>query len=227
MATQNELWFAARQTEIVYMPRKLLETFGETAVNYTLLSPLGNDRFRARTGIVKAERPRIVTPHYWASQALENFGEEARRYFEDILSRKDGAAIIQYGLQFSKEAHSEETASGSLKDTAEMLAKQAQDSLQEVRGVLVGHEKYWEISLVFFLQALVSQSVPVNVREMAGRGLFNVRNGIPFAIRQELELDFQNATTREAADALGDKLRDYGVFEEYEDQFFNLYAQFR
>ena len=64
MPNQNELWFAARQTKILYMPHKLLETFGETVVNYTLLSPLEGDRFRVRTGIVKAVRPKIITPHY-------------------------------------------------------------------------------------------------------------------------------------------------------------------
>ena len=61
---------------------------------------------------------------------------------------------------------------------------------------------------------------------MAGHGLFNMQNGVPFAIRQEISQDFQKATTREAADALGDKLREYGLFEEYEDQFFNLYSTF-
>ena len=226
MPNQNELWFAARQTKILYMPHKLLETFGETVVNYTLLSPLEGDRFRVRTGIVKAVRPKIITPHYWASQALENFGADAQKYFEDILSRQEGAAILQYGLVFSKEAHAEETASGNLLDTADSLAKQAQDDLQEVRGILVGADEYWEVSLIFFLRALVERSAPLNAREMAGQGLFNMENGVPFAIRQEISQDFQNATTRDAADALGNKLRQYGLFEEYEDQFFNLYSTF-
>ena len=127
---------------------------------------------------------------------------------------------------FSKEAHAEETASGNLLDTADSLAKQAQDDLQEVRGILVGADEYWEVSLIFFLRALVERSAPLNAREMAGQGLFNMENGVPFAIRQEISQDFQNATTRDAADALGNKLRQYGLFEEYEDQFFNLYSTF-
>ena len=226
MSNLNELWYAALQTRIVYMPHKLLETFGETSVQYRLLTQLDGTTLRLRTGVVKAARPRIVTPHYLRSQALENFGEEAQNYFNDLLSRKEGAHIIEYGLAFQKEEFSSEDIGGNLLEVAEQLAKDAQDNLTETRGVLIGSENYWEIALVFFLKLLVAQSIPYNTREMNNRGLFSLRNGVPMAIVNELDQDFAAATTKEQADRLGAKLRDYGLFDEYESRFFELYSRF-
>lgn len=226
MSNVNDLWYAAKMTKIIYMPHSVLETFGETAVQYRLLTQLDDGHLCLRTGVVKAARPRIVTPHYVQSQALENFGESARRYFEDLISRKDGSAIIQYGLQFQKEDRTEETIGGNIMEVAESLAKEAQDATMETRGVLTGDEKYWEIALVFFLKMLVAQSIPYNAREMAHKGLFAMRHGIPLAICQELDSDFNAVQTKEQADALGNKLRDFGVFDEYEDRFFDLYSRF-
>ena len=226
MPNINDLWYAARLTRIVYMPRKLLETFGETSVKYGLLTRLDDSRLNLRTGVVKAARPRIVTPHYLRQQALENFGPEAQRYFDDLISRKDGASIIEYGLCFQKEEYSQESIGGNIEEVSEQLAKDAQDNLTETRGVIIGGEKFWEVSLVFFLKLLVAQSIPYNAREMHNRGLFSMRNGVPLAICNEIDQDFANAVTREQADALGNKLRDYGLFDEYEDRFFEFYGKF-
>jgi hypothetical protein len=226
MSNINDIWYAARLTKIVYMPRKLLETFGETCVKYGLLTRLDDNRLNLRTGVVKAARPRIVTPHYFRHQALENFGPDAQRYFDDLLSRKDGASIIEYGLCFQKEEYSQQSIGGNIEEVSEQLAKDAQDNLTETRGVIIGGERFWEVSLVFFLKLLVAQSMPYNAREMQNRGLFAMRNGVPMAICNEIDSDFANAVTREQADALGNKLRDYGLFDVYEDRFFEFYGKF-
>ncbi len=226
MPNINDLWYAAKLTKIVYMPHKLLETFGETSVKYGLLTKVDDNSLNLRTGVVKAARPRIVTPHYLRHQALENFGPDAQSYFDDLISRKEGASIIEYGLCFQKEEYSQESIGGNLEEVSEQLAKDAQDNLTETRGVIIGGEKYWEISLVFFLKLLVTQSMPYNAREMYNRGLFAMRNGVPVAICNEIDQDFASATTREQADALGNKLRDYGLFEVYEDRFFEFYGKF-
>lgn len=226
MTNINDLWYAARQTQIIYMPHKLLETFGETSVQYQLLTRLSNEMNRLRTGVVKAARPRIVTPHYLFRQALDNFGPDARKYYEDMLSRKKGTPIIHYGLTFSKEDHNEEDIGGPLGDCASQMAKDAQDNLSETRGVIIGVEQHWEIALLFFLQTLVSESSHINSREMAQNGLLNFRNGTPVAVLNEIENDFANATTLEAAKNLGAKLRDFGLFDDFEERFFTLYSKF-
>lgn len=229
--TPNELWYAARLTKLVYMPPKLLETFGETNVVYNVVSAVESEgesgRVRIRKGIVKAARPRVVTPHYYQQQMLENFGEDARGYLEKVLSRRDSLRIIQYGLCFEKEERSEEVVGGEVEEIANQIAANAQDELSVVQGVLTGPDGLWEVSLMVFINTLVQRSVPHNAHEMAGRGLFDLGGGIPMAVRQELDMDFSMVDTLSKADDLGRKLRDYGVFEAYEDRFFELYKKLR
>lgn len=228
-ATPNELWYAARMTKMVYMPPKLLETFGETNVMYHVVSPLeeGESRLKIRSGIVKAARPRVITPHYFQHQMLENFGEDARSYLEEVMSRKDTLRIIQYGLCFEKEEHNEEEVGGDAEEVANQIAAAAQDELSAVQGVLIGPDAFWEVSLMAFINALIQRSAPYNAQQMAGQGLLSIGNGIPMAVRNEIDADFALADTLSKADDLGRKLRDYGIFEEYEDRFFELYRRLR
>lgn len=229
MPSQNELWYAARMTQVVYRPPRLLETFGETAVYYSVLSEIfdSESKIRLRSGIVRAARPKVVTPHFFLNQALENFGPDARKYFADLLQRKDGARILQYGLAFQKEEHSEEVVGGEILEVADQIARDAQDNLTEVRGVIIGMDQFWEVSLLGFANDLIKRSAPFNAKEMSRQGLLNLDRGIPRAIQQELDDDFAVVDSRAKADELGKKLRDYGLFDEYEDRFFDLYKAVR
>ena len=194
MPSYNEIWYAARTTQIVYMPRKLLETFGETRVTYNVVSSMEDDdgHVRLRTGLVKSARPLVLTPHYFRQQMLENFGDEAQSYFDHILSRQDNLRILQYGLCFMKQEYSEEVVGGTVADVADQLARTAQDDMNDVRGVIIGLD-----------------------------------HGVPVAVRMEIDTDFDNCDTLSKAEDLGRKLRDYGLFEQYEDRFYGLYMQLK
>lgn len=229
MPSKEDIWFAARSTKIAYMPPKVLETFGETAVKYLVASEDMDapDRIHIRRGVVSAARPRIITPQFYLHQALTNFGEEASKYFHEILSRKDTLRFLEYGLRFEKEEHSEEVVSGLLEDVTEQAAKEAQDNLNEWRGVLTAVDDSWEVSLLFFITELVKRSIPRHAYEMSRRGLFELGDGIPQAVRQEIELEFSVCRTLAQARELGTKMRDYGVFETYEDRFYDLYKRMK
>lgn len=229
MPSHNELWYAARTTQIVYMPRKLLETFGETRVTYTVVSSLEDDEghVRLRRGLVKSARPLVVTPHYLRQRMLENFGDAAQEFLDYVMSRQDSLRIIQYGLCFMKQEYSEEVVGGSVEEVADQLARAAQDDMNNVQGVLIGPDKLWEISLMTFINALVKQSVPGNARDMARDGMLGLDRGIPAGVRMEIDMDFENCNTLAKADDLGRKLRDYGLFEQYEDRFYSLYMHLK
>ena len=229
MPSYNELWYAARTTKIVYMPRKLLETFGETRVTYNVVSSMEDDdsHVRLRTGLVKSARPLVLTPHYFRQQMLENFGDAAQEFLDFVMSRQDSMRIIQYGLCFMKQEYSEEVVGGSVADVADQLARAAQDDMNDVRGVLIGPDRYWEVSLMTFINALVKQSAPGNARDMARDGMFGLDRGVPAGVRMEIDIDFDRCDTLSKADDLGRKLRDYGLFEQYEDRFYALYTQVR
>ena len=112
MSTYDDIWYAARSTQIVYMPPKLLETFGESRIHYLVLSEEMDQpsAIRLRSGIVTAERPRIVTPTYFKQKSVENFGEDARKYFDEVLSKDVNARFVEYGLKFGKQEFKEELA---------------------------------------------------------------------------------------------------------------------
>ena len=227
--TYEDIWYAAKATRIVYMPPRLLETFGESRVQYLMVSEDMDQPglVRLRSGLVMAERPRILTPQYFIQQAVENFGPEARRYFEEVMSRADNARFIQYGLHFRKQEFKVQTVNGNVEEVAEQAAKDAQDDLQELRGVVIAPDDLWEVSLLHFITRLVQRSLPRNARDIASSGLLDLREGIPVAVHRELEADMRNCSSLEQARNLGAKLRDYGVFEQYEDRFYELYRRFK
>lgn len=225
----DEIWFAAKNTQIVYMPPKLLETFGETYVHYLVAAEdLDNPSVvHLHEGAVTAERPRIVTPQYYRRQMVENFGPDAQRYFDEVLAKDTSARFLQYGLKFSKQDYRTQTVAGQVREIAEQAAKDAQDNLAEVRGVVVGEADTWEISLLFFITQLVQRSFPHHAQDIARRGLLDLQDGVPVGVRQEIESELAACTTLEGARNLGAKLRDYGLFEQFEDQFYELYRRVR
>lgn len=228
MAHPDDLWYAAKTTRVVYAPPKLLETFGETVVRYYLLSELLDDvgSVRIRQGRVMAERPRVITPRFLLNQALENFGDDARKYLETFLSSQENLRIIEYGLRFRKEDHSQETVQGNIEEIAGQVTADARRSTTDVAAVVIGVDDHWEVSLLQFVSDLVKRSMPHNARQMAGRGLLDLSSGTPNAVRVEIESDFREAEANlDHVRRLGDKLRSYGLFEEYEDRFFALYRR--
>jgi hypothetical protein len=229
MSHYEDIWYAARSTKIVYMPPKLLETFGESRVQYLVVSEdLDHPgRLTLRSGVVTSERPRIITPAYFRSRAVENFGEDARKYLEEVLSGDTKAQFLEYGLRFGKDAHHEEHVSGNALEVAEQAAAEAQDNLEELKGVIVGPDDAWEVSLMHFLAQMVQRSLPFHARDIAQKGLFQLDDGVPRAIRQELQADFEGCASLEDARRLGEKLRSYGLFESYEDQFYDLYRRMK
>ena len=232
MSRKDKLWYAAQATRVVFEPRRLLDTFGETTVHYYVLTEILDepDKVRIRRGRVMAARPRVITPRYMVQNALDNFGEEAQRYVENVLNTTDGVRIIEYGLQFRKEEYSEETVGGGIDDVADQICRDVQDRLDRLYGVIVGVDDLWEVSLLHFISTLVKRSLPQNARELAKRGLLDAAPGsnVPNAVRIEIESDFRAAEgSRSRLEELGRKLHDYGLFEEYQDRFFTLYRRAR
>lgn len=227
MSTFEDIWYAARSTQIVYMPPKILETFGESHVHYVVVSE-DMDRpsaLKLRSGIVTAERPRIITPTYFRQRAVENFGDDAQKYFDEVLSKEVNARFLEYGLRFGKQEFHEESISGNVREVAEQAAADAQDDLEKLQGVIIGPDDAWEVSLMHFITQLVQHSLPFHARDIARHGLFDLQDGVPRAILDEIDDDFSQCTTLEKARNLGAKLREYGLFQQFEDRFYELYRR--
>ena len=64
---QFDFWYAVNNTELVRTPTSRLETFGDTIVNYYLVSELMDnvDKVRVREGHLKALKPSISPRRRW------------------------------------------------------------------------------------------------------------------------------------------------------------------
>lgn len=71
-------------------PKRHLETFGNTIINYYLVSELMDavGKVRVREGRMQALRPQIITPSAYSSTLLEGFGEQAQKYLEWLGSMR-------------------------------------------------------------------------------------------------------------------------------------------
>ena len=230
MLSLDDIWFAARNTRIVYMPPKMLETFGESNVDYTMVCehPDNPGLARIRTGMVCAQRPRIITPGYYMTDHIENFDANARRYFEEVLSRNESARIIQYGLHFRKESYKEQVVSGNVVEIAEQAAKDAQDDMVRLHGVIIGSDFASEVSLMYFITKLVQRSLPHNARDFASHGLLgaNPHANNPL-LRAQIKSEMAQCNSMEDVKALGQRLREMELFDEFEDDFYELYRKFK
>ena len=82
---------AADNTYVVRPPTQALATFGTTLVRYYLVTePLfrevdarGDLESVVREGVVRAERPHVVTPYY--RMRHEGFGDDSRSYIEGLI----------------------------------------------------------------------------------------------------------------------------------------------
>ena len=226
MPSNEEIWYAVRLTKTVLAPERKIETFGASVIDYYLVSELLDsvENVRIREGRIYAERPRVITPTFFANQLLENFGDDAARYVELLQQSGEGLRILQYGLSFRKQESSEEIVTGKMKDVAERIRDDVEGKEDCFAGVIIGVDDLWEVSLLKFATEMVQESAGTNFRELSERGLLeSSSNNVPNAVRVEIESDFRQAAgDRNRIHALGNKLRKYNLLQEYQDRFFGL-----
>lgn len=231
MASKEEIQYASEMTETVLRPAKAIETFGATVVDYHLVTELLDTvgQIRIRQGRFHVERPQLITPAHYANHMVENFGEEAREYAERFAKSADGMRILQYGLHFRKEERNQSVVSGELRAVAEEVAEDIRGSDQAFAGVIVGVDDLWEVSLLRFGIELIGASVPKNIRDLAEREQLSENdNDATPGVGEELEAEFQEAAgDMDRLRALGNKLRQHGLLEQYEDRFYDLVRQAR
>ena len=82
----------------------------------------------------------------------------------------------------------------------------------------------WSLALMRFTLEQSARSFPTHVRDLDNHGLFEPGSNEARRHRYEIERAFETARTDpEARQVLGSKLREYGLFEEYEDRFLSLF----
>lgn len=164
-------WYAARHVRILLAPRHRLETFGNTLVNYHLISPLDDHpgKVRVREGRLEAHQPLVIAPHF-AQIETEGFGDEARAYLEWLKKNEENLRILRYGYRLKSDKFSEQVVTDSLAAVTERVKEEVLRSNDDFSAVLQGVDEPWEIALVELWRREVDRSAEGNIRELNERG---------------------------------------------------------
>lgn len=213
-----------RNIQVVRAPRHRLSTFGTSQISYTLVTdvPEFPDRTRLRWGVVKAERPNIITPQS-LKEKFFGFGSEAEDY-ADYLTSQYGEALKGLEYQFKNEPVSSRIELGQPDHVANEMAKDFDKSNEYHNALIRGSEKVWELSIMKFIVEETLTSFQTNLQELKDRGFFDGDKELRQKQQREINFLFQKAKSDSSfRPHLAKKLREYELFEEYQDQFFQLF----
>ena len=220
-----DFWYAVNNTDVVMVPKRHLETFGNTLLHYHLVSEMMDSvgQVRVRTGRMQAMRPQLITPEAYSQMILEGFGDQATRYAEWLREHEEELHILRYGYTLKQEAFSEETVTDSLDSVMDRVKSQVADSADPFAAVVKGVDEPWDVCLVKLFWTMVQQSARANIMEMAKHRMFEKQDGVPYPLRKEIEAAF-TAASKDASlvQALGRLLQKHDVFDKFEERFFAL-----
>lgn len=212
------------RTEILRAPTRRLATFGATRIDYHLISPADGlaDRTRLREGVVVSARPAIVTPEAF-KERFEGFGDEAAEFARwAAASYRDLLRALEYN--FRNQGMAARVLSADPRLVAERMIADFDARGVTDQAVIRCPDGAWPLALMKFTLDEAARSFPGHVRDLERRAMFSPDRGAGDRRRREVEALFGDAgRDRAALRKLGAKLREYGLFEEYEDRFLSLF----
>jgi len=224
---------AVQHTEILRAPRRSLSTFGTTNVYYYLVTEPTYSELEdsitetvVREGRVIAERPRIITPYYLSR--LEGFSTEARKYFE-MLIRTHGANAPGLFYTYKNESKGLNIVSDSLLSVVDKLNAEIDKRADPLVSIIKGEDQFWDVSLMKFIYEMTRGSLQENLMQLESRGLLDIdTGGVPADARARIESLFRQVTRGETEPGeLRGELERWGLFEEYQDRFLNIFRKRR
>ncbi len=222
---------AIAMTRTIRVPRRSLSTFGSTVIHYHVVSqPVYEGIFEdeqkdtvVRYGLVRADRPQIVTPGYLSNS--EGFGQEATEYLEYLTNRygSDAAGLL---YKYKNEPQTTETVAGEPRQIAAKIRDEIERDDKPLHTVLLGVDELWDVSVMKFIYEFTNQSAKSNFEELNERRLFDDDGGVPRDARVRIEDLMQRAQRREIdPSVVHEELVRWGLFEEYQESFFRLFRR--
>ena len=212
-----DFWYAVSNTEILLAPRRNLETFGATVVDYHLITELMDEvnAVRIREGRLHAARPQIITPSEFADSLLEGFREPAAEaYAQWLRDNERNLMILKYGFRIRKKESREEIVHDPLDTVIERVRAEFERRDNPLAALVRGVDEPWEVCLIKLMVDLVQRSGPEHAR---------ILRQDPTGARHAIEQLFRAAALeRSRLGELADLLRREHLFEEYQDRFFAL-----
>ena len=221
---------AIENTHVVRLPKQTLATFGSTSIRYYLVTvpsyqdldiPHGEEESVVREGVVRAERPQVVTPYYLMRH--EGFGDHADQYLQHLV---DEYGPNLPGLMYRYKNEGAETAviAGSVAEVTEKIVARLDKEQKPLEAVINGEDDLWDVSLMKFIYEFTNHSARSNVSEMQAQGLLTMDAGVPRDARQRI--DWMIGEARRGNMDPGEVHREierWGLFDEYQDRFLKLF----
>jgi hypothetical protein len=223
METDDRIKYALEHTELIRAPRRELDTFGSSVIDYYVVTELVGNLSVVRDGKVIAERPKIVTPAYLVN--VEGFSEQAKRYISMMARERPYESGIFY--RYKNEPKGMNVISEPVGQVIEKLSSQIEEERNPLSTIIRGVEELWDVSLLMFIYGLTTQSVRTNVAEFNRRGFLDIdASGVPQGARDYIEELFEQAGRNlSRAPELVIELNRWGLFPEYQDRFFALFRR--
>ena len=223
METDDKIKYALEHTELIRAPRRELDTFGSSVIDYYVVTELMGNLSVVRDGKVFAERPKIVTPAYLFN--VEGFSEQAKKYRAMTAQERPYESGIFY--RYRNQPKGMNVVSEPIRQVIEKLSSQIEEERNPLSTIIRGIEELWDVSLLMFIYELTTKSVRTNVAEFSRRGFLDMDAvGVPQGARDYIEELFEQANRNLArAPELVTELNRWGLFPEYQDRFFALFRR--
>ena len=164
-------WYAAKSARFLVEPSHRLETFGNTLVNYHLVSELPDNpgKVRVREGRLEAHQPLVITPHFAQIEA-EGFGDEAKAYLDFLKENEQHLRILQYGYHLKSDKYSEQIVTDRLSVVTERVKDEVVASNDKFAAVVQCVDEPWDVALVELWLREVTRSAGGNIKELQQKG---------------------------------------------------------
>ncbi len=223
MASFSRFQKIFQQIQVVRAPQHRLATFGESSISYLLVTdvPGLSDRSRLRTGQVRAERPALITSQE-IKERFSGFGDESLDYVNWLTSRY-GDALRGLEYNFKNETGSTKLELMPPEALVQRLTKESDQAGEFRQAILRGSDHLWELSIMKLIVEETLSSFSSNMQELSERGFFDLEPRSRGRREREIQTLFDRAKKdRAAIELLGRKLKEYDLFEKYQDAFFGL-----
>lgn len=164
-------WYAAKNAKFLVEPSHHLETFGNTLVNYHLISELSDypGKIRIREGRLEAHQPLVITPHFQETE-FEGFGDKAQEYFNYLKENEEHLRILQYGYHLKSDNFSEQIVTDSMEVVTERVSTAVRESGDKFAAVIQCVDEPWDVALVELWLREVSRSAKSNISDLQKSG---------------------------------------------------------
>ncbi len=223
MGADDKIKHALEQTELIRAPRRELDTFGSSVIDYYVVTELVGNLSVVRDGKVIAERPKIVTPAYLVN--VEGFSEQAKKYISMMARERPDESGIFY--RYKNEPGGMNVVSEPIKQVIDKLSSQVEEQHNPLSTIIKGVEELWDVSLLMFIYGLTTKSVRTNMVEFDRRGFLDTdASGVPQGARDYIEELFEQVSRNlSRAPELVIELNRWGLFPEYQDRFLALFRR--